>query len=118
MAGPLDDRERAYESKWVHDQELHFEIMAQRNALLARWAADLLHLPHSEIERYVEAVVNAGISEKGKDLVFEKICNDLTVGGVHYRDSDIGLQMKQLYESVEAKVLKDIKNINRSDGPE
>ena len=38
----LNDRERDFESRYAHDQELRFRIEARRNKLLGLWAAELL----------------------------------------------------------------------------
>ena len=36
----FDDRERAFEAKYAHDQELQFKVAARRNRLVAAWAAE------------------------------------------------------------------------------
>ena len=35
----FDDRERAFENKYARDQEMQFKIVARRNRLLGKWAA-------------------------------------------------------------------------------
>ena len=35
----FDDRERAFEAKFAHDEEMQFRITARRNRLLGEWAA-------------------------------------------------------------------------------
>ena len=35
----FDDREKQFEAKFLHDQELQFKVMARRNRLLGQWAA-------------------------------------------------------------------------------
>jgi hypothetical protein len=35
----FDDRERAFESKFAHDEEMRFRIIARRNRLLGESAA-------------------------------------------------------------------------------
>jgi hypothetical protein len=34
----FNDRERAFEAKFVHDEEMQFRIIARRNRLLGEWA--------------------------------------------------------------------------------
>ena len=36
----MDDRGRAFESKWVHDAELRFRAESLRNRVLGEWAAE------------------------------------------------------------------------------
>ena len=35
----FNDRERAFKSKFAHDEEMRFRIIARRNGLLGEWAA-------------------------------------------------------------------------------
>jgi hypothetical protein len=41
MSG-MSDREKAFENKFAHDQELRFKAEARRNKLVGLWAAGLL----------------------------------------------------------------------------
>ncbi len=77
MTGVFEERERGYEAKWAHDEEAHFAIMAKRNAWLGEWACETMQLPKSEADRYVQAVIDAGLTGRGKDPVFEKISRRL-----------------------------------------
>ena len=38
------DREKAFESKFAHDQELKFKATARRNKLLGQWAGEQMGL--------------------------------------------------------------------------
>ena len=38
----FDDREKGFEKKFAHDQELQFKAEARRNKLLGLWAAELM----------------------------------------------------------------------------
>ena len=105
MTVMFEERERSYESKWAHEQEAHFKIMADRNAALGRWAAAMMKLPSGEAGPYVQAVINAGVSGRGADPVFEKVRGDLAARGVTCPDSVIHRKMKELYEKAEAKIL-------------
>jgi hypothetical protein len=40
MANGMDERGKAFESKWAHDAELRFKVEARRNRLLGAWAAE------------------------------------------------------------------------------
>ncbi|MEO1248775.1 MAG: ATPase inhibitor subunit zeta, partial [Pseudomonadota bacterium] len=40
----FEDREKGFEAKFKHDQELQFKVANRRNKLLGLWAADLLGL--------------------------------------------------------------------------
>ena len=36
----FDDRERAFETKFAHDEQMNFRIIARRNRLLGEWGDD------------------------------------------------------------------------------
>ena len=40
----FDERERAFEAKFAHDEELRFFLIARRDRLFSRWAAEKLGL--------------------------------------------------------------------------
>ena len=42
MADGFKDREKGYEAKYQHDQEMLFKITARRNKLLGLWAAEIM----------------------------------------------------------------------------
>src|SRR5689334_3332991 len=73
MDGAFKDREKGYESKWAHDEELRFKVYARRNKLLGQWAASQLGLSGAEAEQYARAVVSADFEKPGEDDVFEKV---------------------------------------------
>jgi len=54
----MQDREQAFEAKFVHDEEMQFMIRARRDKLFARWAAHELGLGHAETEALVAAIVH------------------------------------------------------------
>ena len=41
----FEERERAFEAKYAHDEEFRFLVTARRDKLFAHWAAERLHLP-------------------------------------------------------------------------
>jgi hypothetical protein len=48
----FEDRQRAFESKFAHDEEMKFRIAARRNRLLGEWAARQMGLTDAEAESY------------------------------------------------------------------
>lgn len=85
----FDERERAFENKFAHDQEIIFKITARRNRLLGQWAAQKMQLTPEETEAYAKAVVQADFEEAGDEDVIRKIMGDLTSAGVEIDDSAV-----------------------------
>jgi hypothetical protein len=85
----FDDRERAFESKFAHDEELRFRIIARRNRLLGEWAARKMGLSDAESESYAKDVVRADFENAGEEDVIRKVLGDLTAAGVESDETQI-----------------------------
>ena len=85
----FDDRERAFESKYAHDEELRFRVIARRNRLLGGWAARLMGLSEAEADAYAKDVIRADFEEAGDEDVIRKLLGDLTAAGIDTDDSKI-----------------------------
>lgn len=85
----FDDRERAYEAKFAHDEEMNFRIIARRNRLVGEWAARKMGLSDEETASYAKDVVRADFEEAGDDDVVRKLLGDLTAAGVEVDETEI-----------------------------
>ena len=85
----FDDRERAFESKYAHDEELRFRVIARRNRLLGMWAAWLMGLSDAEADAYAKDVIRADFEEAGEEDVVRKLLGDLTAAGVDTDETKI-----------------------------
>ncbi len=85
----FDDRERAFETKFAHDEELRFRVIARRNRLLGQWAARLMGLSDAEADAYAKDVIRADFEEAGDEDVIRKLLGDLTSAGVEIDDGKI-----------------------------
>lgn len=93
MAG-FDDREKAHEAKFAHDEALRFKAEARRNKLLGLWAAELLG--HDNPDSYAGEVIAADFEEAGDDDVFRKVAGDFKAKGVSISDEDLRSKMIEL----------------------
>jgi hypothetical protein len=85
----FEDRERAEEAKFAHDDEMTFRVQARRNKLLGHWAAARMALDAAETEAYARAVVEAEFEEAGDEDVVRKLTGDLTAAGIEIDDAEI-----------------------------
>lgn len=92
----FEEREKAFEKKFAHDQELKFKAEARRNKMLAEWAAGKLGLTGAEVEDYIKAVVKADLAEAGDQDVFRKIRGDFDAKGVAVSDEELRNKMQEL----------------------
>lgn len=73
----MNDRERAFENKYAHDQEMMFKAVARRNKKLGLWAAGLLGKSGDAAEAYAMDVIRADFEEAGDGDVLRKLAADL-----------------------------------------
>jgi hypothetical protein len=78
----FNDRERAFEAKFAHDEEMQFRITARRNRLLGEWAARQMGLTEAETQSYSKDVIRSDFEEAGEHDVIRKVLGDLTAAGV------------------------------------
>ena len=50
----FNDREKAFEDKYKHDQDLQFRVEVRRNKLLGLWVAEMLGLSGADAEAYAK----------------------------------------------------------------
>ena len=97
----FDDRERAFETKYAHDEEMKFRVIARRNKLLGEWAARKLGLSEEETDSYAKDVIRADFEEAGDGDVIRKVLGDLTAAGIETDESEIRQTLE--HKTVEAK---------------
>jgi hypothetical protein len=92
----FEDREKGYERKFAHDEELKFKATARRNKLLGLWAAEQLGLTGDQAQAYAREVIKADLEIPGDDDVFRKIRRDFDAKGVQKSDHQIRSKMVDL----------------------
>lgn len=92
----FDNRQKGFEGKFAHDQELQFKAGARRNKLLGMWAAGLMGKNDDDALSYAKEVIKADFEEAGDDDVFRKVKADLEAAGVEKSDHQIRSQMDDL----------------------
>ena len=97
----FNDRERAFETKFAHDEEMKFRITARRNRLLGEWAARQMGLSEAESEAYARDVVRADFEEGGDHDVVRKVLGDLTSAGIECDDAQIQAALRN--KEIEAR---------------
>ena len=100
------DREKDFESRFQHDQELQFKATARRNKLLGLWAAGELGLSGAEAESYAKEVVLADFEEPGDDDVLRKVLADFEEGNVGIDSSKIRHEMERLMPLAKQEIME------------
>ncbi len=85
----FDEREKGFERKFEHDQELAFKIRSRRNKLVGLWAAEQLGLGGEAAETYAKNLVAAGMARPGDEAIAAKLAADFAAKGVRIDDAHI-----------------------------
>jgi hypothetical protein len=101
----FNDREKGFENKYAHDQEMQFKAVARRNRLLGLWAASLLGKTGEEADAYAMEVVRADFVEAGHEDVYRKLATDLD-----YRadEETIRAKMNELLSVAKAQIMAEL----------
>jgi len=98
----FNEREKAFEDKYKHDQDLQFRTMVRRNKLLGLWVArELLGLEGDAAETYAKEGVASDFEQPGDDDVVRKIMADIQAKGVDFSEHRLRNRMGEVM--VEAK---------------
>ena len=57
----FDERERAFENLFVHEEGLRFLALARRNQLFARWAAEQMGLRGPQLNDYIRSFTTSAV---------------------------------------------------------
>ena len=100
----FDKREKSFEAKYAHDQEILFKIGARRNKLLGQWMAEQLGLDGVDAEAYAKAVIASDFEKPGDEDVFEKVWADVQSRGLSLTEAQVRQQMQDLLETARDQV--------------
>ena len=99
----FDDREKGFEGKFAHDEELEFKAIARRNRMVGLWAAEKMGLEGEHREDYARAIIRSDFEHTGSEDVVRKLVQDLTAAKAEVRESEIRQKMDEfLAQSREA----------------
>lgn len=96
MSGGFDEREKAYEAKWVHDEDLRFRAMARRNKLLGHWAAETLGLAGAAADSYANVLLDMEVRGAPDEDFVRKIHDDFAAHNIAFSEHYVRRKMDEL----------------------
>ncbi|HYD71265.1 DUF1476 domain-containing protein [Azospirillum sp.] len=103
----FDERERAFENKYQHDEELLFRIRTRRDKLAGLWAADLLGLTGPAADDYVRQIIDTDIDTTGPHDIRDRLCADLKERGVDISEHRVEREMERLLDLARQQVVRE-----------
>lgn len=98
------DREKGFENKFAHDEELRFRVTARRNRMVGRWAAGQLGKSEDEAKAYAVEVVKADFEEPGHEDVVRKLKADL---GDRADEATIRAKMEEFLDEAKRQLMNE-----------
>ena len=78
----FEDREKGFERKFAHDEELKFKATARRNRLLGLWAAEQMGVTGEAAQAYAREVIKADLERPAKRTCSARSGRDFDAKGV------------------------------------
>lgn len=100
----FNEREKGFEQKFAHDEDLRFKAVSRRNRMLGRWAAEKLGLAGPAADAYAKEVVMAEFEAGGDEAVFGKLRKDFDAKSVAQSDQQIRQAMHDLLGEAVAQI--------------
>ena len=99
----FDDRQKAFETKFAHDEDLRFRVLARRGKLIGLWAAEKLSKNGADADAYAKSVLLSDLEIPGDDDIIAKLHGDLAGLGVEV--NDIKAMLAEKLAQAEAEVV-------------
>ena len=97
------DREKNFEKKFAHDEEMQFKVNARKNKYLGQWASQILSYDSEKEKEYIQSVIKADFEEAGDEDVFRKLKIDLK--DYNISDEEIRKKMDELNEKAKSEFI-------------
>lgn len=104
----FDEREKAYESIFAHEQELKFRAKAIRNKLFAQWAARKLGLTGAEADDYASFLIKNEIRHPGDSQLTGKVLDDLIAAGMLVESAEVQAKLDEFAAEALHKVKTEV----------
>ncbi|HZK88514.1 MAG TPA: DUF1476 domain-containing protein [Stellaceae bacterium] len=100
----LEDREKEFEARFKHDQDLRFKVTARRNRLAGLWAAARMGLAGEAAGDYAKTIVAAEF-DGGDPHVVEKLVADLAAKGHAVTVAQVQFELDHFAETAKQQVM-------------
>ena len=100
----FDERERAFEQMFVHDEEARFRALAKRNKLLGQWVAERLGLRGPEADSYIQEIGKSVMAAVVDESLVGKLSADFEARGIAVSGEQIREKMSDLMTTAVAQV--------------
>jgi hypothetical protein len=102
----FDEREKGFESKYKHDQDIQFKVHSRRNKLVGLWAAEKLGLSGADADSYARGVVASDFEHPGDEDLVGKILKDFQEKGIKSSAAEIRKELEHKLPIAKQQVMQ------------
>lgn len=101
----MEERESAFENKFVHDETLLFKAEARCCKLLGLWLGEKMGMNSEEALAYAGTVVSANLEEPGFDDVKRAVKPDIEAKGLDISDHVLDSKLAELFAEAKKQII-------------
>ena len=102
-------REKAFEEKYLHDEELYFRLIARRNHLFGLWVSGLLGYYGDKAEHYVEEVILTDVQKTHQEDVLHKVLKDLKKAKIEMSEHRVRKELENCWATARKMIMNEKK---------
>ncbi len=104
----FDSREKAYEGKFAHDENIVFKARARRNRLFGEWLAGEMGLTGDAVKQYAGSVITADLEEEGDDDVIRKVMADVEASSASFTAVELEAKLSSFMDEARRQILSEV----------
>ena len=105
----MDDRLKAFESKYAYDQEVTFKIEARACKLFGLWVAEQMGLTGDDAKTFAGLVVAANLDEPGFGDVLRMVQGELAAKNIDLSEHALDTKFATFLEEARQQVVNEAK---------
>ncbi len=102
----FNDREKAFENKFKHDEELRFKAHNKSIKLLGLWAAGQIGLTGKDADAYADKIIETDVDHKKGGGPLRKVQIDLAAKGIEMTEHQLQNQLNIHIEQAKKALMK------------
>ena len=103
----FQDREKEFETRFMHELETRFKITARRNYLAGLWAAKRMGLTGEAADTYAKGIVYAELDRGGEKHVVEKLVADLAAKGDTVTPAQVKFELEHFAATAKKQLMQE-----------
>ena len=101
----FDERKKAFEAKFLQDEDIKFKLRAKRNKKIAERAAELLSKTGDE--NYIKEVRESDLEKPGDDDIIDKLLNDFSTHNISINRDEIISKINEYENNVKEEMMSE-----------